>query len=494
MGDTLSDLYREAGLESAAARASREGTPPPIYRRPEPNSAAARQYNETRRGPEVSARHRAQQAYAPPRNQVAELPQLLAETTGIPSLSRAFQGYTDGVSGTENDQASNEQAIWGGLGALGMLGALPASRGRPALPARQPFPDFGAPPSRPPLRGIDALDAGPAGGRTFDLAEFERRLTEWGDGQQAMEDLRALGPRIEEALRPPPVDAPPPRAPDTSVADAQRRLDDALARFDAANGAPRAAPDGGPPPAGTPPRRIHLTGREQELRDFLIQQRRPMTDQEIAAAWPPAEGSVNFARAIRTKLEIKGTLPELPDRSVQNLNTFDESEAARAFAERPAMDQVRSMARNIPRLAEDGRILTVEPGEIQGLIQEGMRVKQAGGDVDAFLRDLDERYYAGPDQAMSDVREEVMLWLENNGADPFFNSPEFRAAGEALRARADFLSDPRNVARERWNVENPLPERPNGNPSPPPQGGGTHFVQPDPPQGGFFTSGALRRH
>lgn len=111
-----------------------------MRRRP-PRTEGARRYNENRaRERESSAQFAAEhQAFAPPRNQIAELPQLAFETTGVPSIARAQRGYEDAgfmradpQARTDALQGANEQAIWGALSAAGW--AVPSLRGRAPPP------------------------------------------------------------------------------------------------------------------------------------------------------------------------------------------------------------------------------------------------------------------------------------------------------------------------------------------------------------------------
>lgn len=186
MGETLWDLYREAGLApSPAVRAAREGAPPPL--RPPLNSPAAQAYNQRQQRRRVAPHLRAEfarqgqrQAYAPPRNQIAELPQLALEATGLPSVRRAASEYTRLARGETGDlSAANEQAIWGAIGVGGW--AVPAGRGRAPAPRTQPFPDFGALPQNGP-RTVPYRDL-PQG--TFDSFDPFGARGDYGDALRA---------------------------------------------------------------------------------------------------------------------------------------------------------------------------------------------------------------------------------------------------------------------------------------------------------------------
>lgn len=227
MGDTLADLYREVGIESAASRSARQGAPAPLPQRPQPHSAAARRFNQHRRAPAVRedfAVMAPRQAYAPPRNQFAELPQMAAEMTGVPSLARAYEGYQHAQNWpepwqrTQAMQEANANAVNGVLGVAGW--AVPGLRGRAEPMPRMPFPDFGALPEPMPSLRAPPREIGPNGmpiaprqpfrgslqGGSADLSEAAamRTTPDAGDagGGQSWTDPADIAPRFGQAPRP----------------------------------------------------------------------------------------------------------------------------------------------------------------------------------------------------------------------------------------------------------------------------------------------------
>lgn len=152
MGDlpqTLADLRREVFGESAATRAARAPLRPP----PVPNSPAARGYNERRARARAGAPAREdfarfgqqRQAFAPPRDQIAELPQIALEMTGLPSVRRSAAAFASG-----DPQGGAMEGFWGAMGVGGL--AVAPRMGPRAVQPRMPV----EPPQRltPPPREI----------------------------------------------------------------------------------------------------------------------------------------------------------------------------------------------------------------------------------------------------------------------------------------------------------------------------------------------------
>ena len=153
MGDTLADLYRQAGITPAWENATAQPPVPMRSRRslPQlnraPNAPAARAYNARRQGgpaaQDFAERGALQGAYAPPRNQVAELPGMALEMTGLPSIRRSAAAFASGDPGT-----GTLEGVQGGIGVLSLAAGMRGARGAPraAEPAPTEFPNFGSEP------------------------------------------------------------------------------------------------------------------------------------------------------------------------------------------------------------------------------------------------------------------------------------------------------------------------------------------------------------
>lgn len=204
MGDlpqTLADLRREVFGESAATRATRA----PLRPLPMPNNPAAQRYNANRAraragGParEDFARFGAhRQAFAPPRNQFAELPQIALEATGLPSVRRSARAFASG-----DPQGGAMEGFWGAMGLAGLV-AGPRMGPRAARMPAAPPPRLTPPPREIGPNGMPIAPRRPftnsLRGSNDDLAEAAAMRRPGPDasggrgGSTYLDELRAQG-------------------------------------------------------------------------------------------------------------------------------------------------------------------------------------------------------------------------------------------------------------------------------------------------------------